>query len=225
VKRPALVVVFLYLVAILALTWPVVKAAFWPQMSTSDIVDGMTQWVFWAFVAVMVVGQAALLVLPVKVASRRPTTRRSLLWPIVVAGLMVGGLVMGGVAAVAEFIQRDRAFDSAWMTWGACGAGALSWLVWSIAFYRSRGSSSPADVVSHQCRLMLRGSFLEFLIAVPTHIVARSRGYCCAGAYTFVGIALGLAVMLLSFGPAVFFLFADRWKRLHPESSPVAPAR
>jgi hypothetical protein len=24
-------------------------------------------------------------------------------------------------------------------------------------------------------------------------------------------------VMLFSFGPAVFFLFADRWRRLHPD--------
>jgi hypothetical protein len=64
---------------------------------------------------------------------------------------------------------------------------------------------------------MLRGSFLELLIAVPTHIVARSRDYCCAGAYTFIGIALGLAVMLLSFGPGVFLLFVDRWKQRHPQ--------
>jgi hypothetical protein len=57
---------------------------------------------------------------------------------------------------------------------------------------------------------------------VPTHIVARARDYCCAGFYTFLGIAFGVAVMLFSFGPGVFFLFAARWKRLHPRDARAA---
>ena len=63
---------------------------------------------------------------------------------------------------------------------------------------------------------MLRGSILELLVAVPTHIVARSRDYCCAGFMTFIGLTLGISVMLFSYGPAVFFLYVDRWRRLHP---------
>jgi hypothetical protein len=63
---------------------------------------------------------------------------------------------------------------------------------------------------------MLRGSILELLVAVPTHIVARSRDYCCAGFMTFIGLSLGISVMLFSYGPAVFFLYVDRWRRLHP---------
>jgi len=27
-------------------------------------------------------------------------------------------------------------------------------------------------------------------------------------------------VMLFSFGPAVYFLFVDRWRRLHPQPQP-----
>lgn len=86
-------------------------------------------------------------------------------------------------------------------------------------FYRSSRTSMAADVVSRQCRLMLRGSILELLVAVPTHIVARSRDYCCAGCMTFIGLTLGISVMLFSFGPAVFFLYVERWRRLHPESA------
>ena len=55
-------------------------------------------------------------------------------------------------------------------------------------------------------------------IAVPTHIVARSRDYCCAGFMTFFGLTMGISVMLFAFGPAVFFLYIDRWRRLHPEN-------
>ena len=64
---------------------------------------------------------------------------------------------------------------------------------------------------------MLRGSILELLIAVPTHIAARNRDYCCAGFMTFVGLTFGISVMLFSYGPAVFFLYVERWRRLHPE--------
>ena len=62
-------------------------------------------------------------------------------------------------------------------------------------------------------------SILELLIAALTHVVARRRGYCCAGIYTGLGIGLGIALMLASFGPAVFVLIADRWRRLHPSES------
>jgi hypothetical protein len=79
-------------------------------------------------------------------------------------------------------------------------------------------------VISRQCRHLLKGSVLELLIAVPTHVVARSRDYCCAGYSTFIGITLGLAVLLLSYGPGVFFLFVERWHRLHKYRTPPGGA-
>jgi hypothetical protein len=33
---------------------------------------------------------------------------------------------------------------------------------------------------------------------------------------TFIGFSLGISVTLFSYGPAVFFLYVDRWRRLHP---------
>ena len=80
-----------------------------------------------------------------------------------------------------------------------------------------RQAGSP-DWMTRLCRLLFKGSILELLIAVPTHIVARYRNYCCAGFMTFIGLAMGISVMLFAYGPAVFFLFAERWKRLHPTS-------
>jgi hypothetical protein len=83
-------------------------------------------------------------------------------------------------------------------------------------FYRSSRTVPATDVITQQCRYLLKGSILELLIAIPTHIVARARDYCCAGFYTFIGIAFGISVMIFSFGPGLFFLFAARWKRLQP---------
>ena len=67
-------------------------------------------------------------------------------------------------------------------------------------------------------RWLLRGSILELLIAVPSHIIVRRRGDCCAPAGTFWGIATGISIMLLCFGPGVFFLFVARFKRLQLKS-------
>jgi hypothetical protein len=223
-KRIALVIVLLYFGALLALTWPVVRVAFW---GTSVDFPGVVGGLYYpCFIVIMVLGQAALLALPVQVASRQPITRRSLLWPVLVSGLMIGGLVVGAEMAMSEFVQRGAAFSTGWEKWTVLAAGALTWLVWTVVFYRMSRASTADDVISRQCRLMFRGSVLELLVAVPTHIVARHRDYCCAGVATFVGIALGIAVMLLSFGPAVFFLYADRWKRVQtPKGSSGAPIR
>src|ERR1039458_2868431 len=92
-KRWALVVAALYLLILVILTVPVTLLAFAPDANVKDIAEAYTQFPYWLWVGVMVLGQAALLVVPVRVASRRPVTRRSLLLPIVTAGLMMGGQI------------------------------------------------------------------------------------------------------------------------------------
>ena len=214
-KRWAIVVVVIYGLILAALTMPLALLAFAPQARVKDVAPAYGYWPYWLCLGVMVLGQAALLVVPVRVASRRPVARRSLLWPVATAGLMMGGLATGALFSLREFAARDQAYDG-WYWWAAILAGVVVWVAWAVLFYRSSRESEPAGVVSRQCRLMLKGSILELLIAVPTHIVARHRDYCCAGAMTFIGLALGVSVMLFSFGPAVFFLYAERWRKLHP---------
>jgi hypothetical protein len=216
-KRVAFVVVVLYATALVALTWPLLRVCFWGE--TSSLADVFGEGLYWLFVGVMVAGQVLLLVVPVQVASRRPVSQRSVIWPILASGLLAGSLVLGATAAIVEFVQGTHAFDSARSGWIAIGVGALTWLAWSVLFYRASCGANPQDVITRHCRLLIRGSILEFLIAVPTHIVARHRHYCCAGVYTFTGIAVGTAVMMLAYGPAVFVLFADRWRKRHRVSA------
>ena len=71
-KRWALVVVALYALILGVLTVPVGLMAFAPKASAKDIADAYRCWPYWLWMGVMVLGQAALLVVPVRVTNRRP---------------------------------------------------------------------------------------------------------------------------------------------------------
>jgi hypothetical protein len=215
-KRWAVLVVLLYLFILVSLTVPLILVAFYPGMGISlrGSAGDLFFWPYYIALGVMAAAQAVMLLVPVDLALHRPIARRSVLWPVLASGLMMGLLMAGAGFSIDEYLTRERADAYAAIPWVI---GLAMWAGWSVVFYRTSRDTPPADVMARQCRYLLRGSLLELLVAVPTHIVARMRDYCCAGFYTFLGIAFGVSVMLFSFGPGVFFLFAARWKRLHPE--------
>jgi hypothetical protein len=122
-----------------------------------------------------------------------------------------------GVLAIMDISDAKASMMDEKVVYASIAGFFLVWLIWAVVFYRSSKKLKPKTFIEKQCRLLFRGSVLELLVAVPTHILARSRDYCCAGFSTFIGIALGISVMFLSFGPGVFFLYLDRWKKLHPD--------
>jgi hypothetical protein len=214
-KRWAVLVVVLYFLIFVALTSPFILVAFYPHTTAHDALSPFSEWIYWVGVGVMLAAQAVMLIVPVELSLGRPTSRRSVLWTILVSGLMVGVLGVGAVVSIDEFIRKEKAGTSeAALPWSVL---LVVWAAWTMVFYRTSRGAAAMDVVTRQCRYLLKGSILELLVAVPTHIVARARDYCCAGFWTFLGIAFGVSVMLFSFGPGVFFLFAARWKRLHPQ--------
>ena len=225
-------VVGLYLAALLALTWPMIFAAFGEVnlgRSKPDTTRVVFTWgQYWVWLGIMGLGQFALLAVPVRVAQRRPTARRPLIFTVLASGLMIGGLVVGVLFSLIEYFvhfnpQATASDQPGWCVPAAWLLGGLTWIAWSVVFYRLGSKGEPRDVITRQCWYLFGGSVLELLVAVPMHIVARHRNYCCAGFMTFVGIAMGVAVMLFSFGPAVYFLFAERWRRLHPKTAGAAP--
>jgi hypothetical protein len=218
-KRWAILVAILYSAMLGILSAPFSMLAFVPNVDLKNAVEIYGHWQWWLWLLVMGLAQAALLLVPVRVASRRPVTRLPLALTIVAGGLMMGALVTGGVYSLCEFAFAQHALEKPegdWTQWFAPGLGLAEWCVWAVIFFRSSRTMEPLDLVSRQCKWLLKGSILELLVAVPTHIVARCRDYCCAGLMTFIGLVLGTSVMLFSFGPGVFFLFVARWRRLHP---------
>ena len=219
-KNWALLVAALYLLILAVLTVPVVLLAFMPEAGFGQAVTSYTYLPYWLWLAIMAVSQFVLLSVPVRVASLRPVSRGPIWRTVIACGLMAGGLAVGAFLSLYEFFIRDKPVKESWSEWPALIIGLLTWGIWAIVFARMSRATTPTDLVSRQCRALLKGSVLELLIAVPTHIVARCRDYCCAGLMTFIGLTMGLSVMLFAFGPALLFLFAERWKRLHP-----APAK
>lgn len=222
-KRWALLVAALYLLILAALTVPTLMLALGEptpgDVSLQDAISIFTEPVYVIWIVVMVGCQLALLSVPVRVASGRPLTRGAL-WPtVLVAGLMMGILVTAAFLAYDEFAYRGND-NGNWLAWSGFAAGAVTWVVWAFIFGRAARAEPPRDLVTRQCRLLYQGSILELMIAVPTHIVARYRNYCCAGIMTFIGLTMGISVMLFAFGPALYFLFAERWRRLHPSRAP-----
>lgn len=221
-KRWAWVVAALYAAALLVMTVPVVMLAFVPKVGLGEAVGVFGAWQYWLWLAVMFASQLALLAVPVRVASLRPVTQGPIRRTVLAGGLMAGGLAAGAFLSIYEFIVRDQGTGS-WFGWTAIGLGLVTWCIWATVFFHMSRDAQPDSLVSRQCRRLFQGSVLELLIAVPTHVVARYRDYCCAGFMTFIGLTMGVSVMLFAYGPAVFFLFAERWKRLHP-TRPNPPA-
>lgn len=221
-KKWAWVVALLYGFSLVLLTLPVLLSAFWDfeknlaPWTEPELISLLASWPYWLGIVFFMLSQAALLVIPVAVSSNRPASRRTVWLPIITSALMMSLLAAGLFLAIAETARGKMFTDENIWFLIALGVLILSWLVWGAVFYKWGKRSDPGGLINKLCRILFAGSILELLVAVPTHIVARYRNYCCAGFGTFVGITFGLAVMLMSFGPGVFFLFVKRWKQLHP---------
>lgn len=210
-RRWGLVVALLYGVVLVILTFPTIFLSFGAVPTESVQLLGYP--LFWAYVGVMVLCQALFLLVPVDKGNRRPLVRRPVRLPIIVSGFLLGLLVFGAYLSIHEFLHGD-ADPKPGIFWAMVGTSVGIWIFWMVAFLFVTVGGGPFETLTNQAKWLMRGSILELLIAVPTHIYARQQKYCCAGFQTFTGIAAGLSIMLFSFGPGVFILFYERWKRL-----------
>jgi hypothetical protein len=176
----------------------------------SGVMEFYGYWITWVWVGVLVLGQVLLIALSANTSGQRLKPRTRIVFSIAAAGLLLAVLTVSVVSSVAVAIRGDLTDDSAWAI--LIGGLAVPWIVWAIAFYRY--SRDTEDIVTRAVTWLLRGSVLELLVAVPSHVIVRRRHDCCAPAVTGFGIATGIAIMLLSFGPSVLFLFKKRMDRL-----------
>jgi len=219
-KKWAWIVIILYAGILIAFTLPTLVALFGLSIIDLAIKDVFTSWPYWAGIVALLLSQAALLSVPIHVQEKRPITKRILLSPVIAAAFMMGLLSGSFVLCLAETIkQSDYIKNSTQWWWITLFILLATWIFWALVFYRKSKNLEPLNMIEEFCRIIFRASILELLVAVPTHILARHRNYCCAGFGTFWGIAFGMALIIFSFGPGVYFLFVERWKKLHRQKA------
>jgi hypothetical protein len=237
-KRWAALTVLLYAVALLLLTVPAIWIAFngWSDkgVSLQNALKMYLRWGYWLWLAVLVAGQALLLLLPINIAERRLPARRPLKIPVLVTAFFLANLCFAGLLSIlcADFKEDGLDFFGYFLPFkpnqvaashfstefGAVITGLAFWIIWIVIFRSFAKSDDPDTLLKRSMRWLLRGSILELLVAVPSHIIVRRRGDCCAPLGTFWGIVTGISIMLLCFGPGVFFLFVERFERLKPKT-------
>jgi hypothetical protein len=139
-----------------------------------------------------------------------PTRRRSIVLPLIGTAICAGLLFLGAAMATQEWMSGSAKFG--WIILGGTGAVWICWIVFFGWLARSVERGTLNDRL-YQC--LLAGSLLELLIAIPMHLIVRRRGQCSAGMGTGIGIGVGIIVMLITLGPAVFFLYFRRYKQVY----------
>jgi hypothetical protein len=246
-KRWAILTVLLYALLLLLLTVPVLLIALgnWGKtghgIRWQDIGQLYSQWGYWLWLGVLLAGQALLLLLPINISERRLPARRPLKIPVIVTAFFLANLFLAGFFSILCAIFTDGAFslfeilDPSTLfssrpnsqsngLWGIILLVIAFWVIWAAIFRSFAKSDEPDALFKRATRWLLRGSILELIIAVPSHVIVRRRDDCCAPAGTFWGIATGISVMLLCFGPGVYFLFVERFQKLKPKEINPADA-
>ena len=203
VKRWVLVTVLLYLLASSVLVTPPLI------LLGGDDRDSI--WAFYGwFLPVLGLIQAALLLIPAKVARERPVARRTALFSALVGAIPMAALLLVFVYCVLLMLLGEDGVDPFFPTIPTLLGVTAAWIFWGAFFFKGYTPENPEALTGRITRWLLRGSILELLVAVPAHIISRQRGECCAPGLTLFGLATGIAVAVLAFGPGVFFLLARR---------------
>ena len=175
------------------------------------------------WVVLLVGGHAALLFLSVDTSHRRLKPRRHLAYSAATVGAALALLTFSAVSSLFVAFLGDEGLT---FTWGDGDFDSLFsvlfpwwwlglWAMWGGIFYTYyRGAPTS---VNRAVSWLLRSSVLELLIVVPTHVVVRRREDCCAPVATGFGIATGIAVMLMCFGPGILSLYRKRIEAYRPK--------
>lgn len=176
----------------------------------------------WVFLLILVCGQVLLLFLSVDTSWRRMKAQRHAKITAGLVGLMVSTLFVAVFFALGMAYSGDDFIDFQWLT-SLPGKlegpvlflmAACLWIFWGLVFYKYFKRDS--GVINSAVNWLIRGSVLQLLIAVPCHIIIRQREECCAPFISAYGIATGIAIMLLAFGPGALLLYRrklDEYKR------------
>ncbi len=198
-----LVVIFLFTYGVVLLVDPYL----FDSIDFSDFFEGLTS--AWILILIILPAQVLLLFLSVDTSWRRMQPQRHVMVTASLVGLAVAVLTAGIFLGIGAVHWGDDFLDSAWLENLQISASLaiiiLIWAFWAVLFYMF--SRRASNIVDSAVKWLITGSVLELLIAVPSHIIVRQRNECSAPLYSAYGIATGIAIMLMAFGPGAMFLY------------------
>ena len=166
---------------------------------------------FYGYIApVLILAEAVLLLVPVSVSQERPVRKRSIVTSAIIGAVPMAAMVVGFIICMLYMILGENGSDPYLTRLNVTGSFAILWVLWGTIFWRTFVNGDPMAFTSRLTSWLLKGSILELVVAIPSHIISRRRDECCAPTVTLFGIVMGLSIALMSFGPGVFFLFAKR---------------
>ena len=161
----------------------------------------------WTIVVLLatVVSQAVFVFCSGTINLCQPIRKRRALPPVIIAAFLLTVLVVASFFSLVELIKID--FDDAsllWVFWVLIG---VNWIGWSIAFLVTYAQHDRYTVARKLLSALFRGSLLELLVAIPSHVIVSRRPGCFVGMFTGLGVSSGITVMLWAFGPGIILLF------------------
>ena len=227
-KKWPVITVLLYALWVTAIFTPVVVCLiFWISHQAAPDFNELAgsiysfygdAWPFWVYCFILIASQMFLLIIPVKIMKHRPIPRRSFWFTAIAAGALFAIVVLGIVWSIVAAVFGDDSIEEK-VALLALIFLLINWIAWSFIFRSFARNAEPHSYIRRLMKWLLRGTILELLVAVPSHIIVRHKDVCCADSVTAAGIATGLAVMLISFGPGIYFLYAERIKSKKPKNS------
>jgi hypothetical protein len=149
------------------------------------------------------------LIIPVRIVKQRPRPQRGVWITAIAAGALFAIVVLGMIWSIVAAVFGDYSIEGIVFLLALIFL-LVNWLIWSCIFRTFARNTDPDSYIRRLMKWLLRGTILELLIALPSHIIVRHKDVCCAHGITAAGIAAGLAVMLISFGPGIYYLYAER---------------
>lgn len=216
-KNWSYIVMALYVVLNMSLVLGTVWVLFFEQRNEFRMVDYLG--LGFVVAAIMFLCQYVLFDLKVEAIETRPVARRKI------------GLASVCIALLMAFITYFLFFTLVFVVFGEGKANPLnrvewlfgfllififvaSWVFWGIVFARmGRNKEDEANkFIRESMAVLIKGSVVELLVAIPSHLIMRHREDCCAPVFSFMGIITGLTVMFFAFGPGILFLYHQRMK-------------
>jgi hypothetical protein len=198
------------MIILIALPWPLMVLAL-PLFSFEMTAHAYSCWTMWLWTGLLGLVLAILLTSPVLVENEFILSNRGRICRALAAGFLLAVLVFGASTSLCEVgwgPRRTLHLVPLFL--------ALAGVVWlgRVRFLLRHTRNPNSSAVPWPCGGLLLWSCLELLVVLGAHMAARLATWHGGGAFTTIGLAIGMSVMIIVLATAVFFWCAARWGKV-----------